>query len=52
MRLELVDISAYREQMMQVYGPRGFKKAVAEDLERRRDLYCPIEPDADSPEKA
>jgi hypothetical protein len=51
MRLELVDIGAYREQMMAVYGPRGFKKAVAEDLERRRDLYCPVRPDTDSPEK-
>lgn len=51
MRLELVDIGTYREQMMNVYGPRGFKKAVAEDLERRRDLYCPIRPDTDSPEK-
>ncbi len=51
MRLELVDIGSYREQMMKVYGPRGFKKAVAEDLERRRDLYCPIRPETDSPQK-
>jgi hypothetical protein len=52
MRLELVDIGTYREQRMAVYGPSGFKKAVAEDLERRRDLYCPVEPHTDSPERA
>ncbi len=51
LRLELVDIASYRDEMMQVYGARGFKKAVAEDLERRRDLYCPIRPETDSPEK-
>ncbi len=51
MRLELVDIDDYREQMMAVYGPSGFKKAVAEDLERRRDLYCPVTPESDSPER-
>lgn len=51
MRLELVDIGEYRAQRMAAYGPKGFKKAVVEDLERRRDLYCPIEPDTDSPEQ-
>jgi hypothetical protein len=51
MRLELMDIGTYREQRMAVYGPSGFKKAVAEDLERRRDLYCPVEPHTDSPER-
>ncbi|HET9226141.1 MAG TPA: hypothetical protein VFR31_05710 [Thermoanaerobaculia bacterium] len=50
--LELLDIGTYRQQMMAVYGSKGFKKAVAEDLERRRDLHCPIEPHTDSPEKA
>ena len=51
MRLELVDIDSYREQMMAVYGPKAFKKAVAEDLERRRDLYSPVTPESDSPER-
>ena len=51
MRLELVDIDSYREQMMAVYGPKGFKKAVAEDLERRRDLHSPVTPQSDSPER-
>ena len=50
-RTELVDIGPYREQMMAVYGSKGFKKAVAEDLARRRDLHCPIEPHTDSPER-
>jgi hypothetical protein len=49
MRLELVDIAAYRAEMMARYGERGFKRAVAEDLERRRDLNCPVEPHTDSP---
>jgi len=52
MRLELVDIGTYREERMAVYGPKGFKKAVAEDLERRRDLYSPVEPETDSPESS
>lgn len=51
MRLELVDIGTYREQMMAVYGSSGFKKAVVEDLARRRDLYSPVEPQTDSPER-
>jgi len=52
LRLELVDIGPYREAMMQEGGgPRGFKRAVATDLERRRDLHCPIEPGTDSPLK-
>jgi hypothetical protein len=50
LRLELVDIGTYREAMMREGGgPRGFKRAVANDLERRRDLHCPIEPGTDSP---
>ncbi len=44
MRLEVLDIAAYREARMAEGGPRGFKRAVVEDLERRRDLYCPVEP--------
>lgn len=51
MRLELVDIGTYREERMAAYGPKGFKKAVTEDLERRRDLYSPVEPHTDSPDR-
>ena len=43
MNLELLDLGAYRRQLMAQAGPEGFKRAVIEDLERRRDLYCPIE---------
>jgi hypothetical protein len=49
MRLELVDISAYRHRLMDPYGPDGFKKALVRDLEARRDRYCSApEPAADS----
>jgi hypothetical protein len=44
MRLERVDIESYRREMMEKYGPENFKRAVREDLERRRDLYAPVEP--------
>jgi hypothetical protein len=42
MNLELVEISAYREEMMAKYGPENYKRAVREDLERRRDEKCPV----------
>ena len=44
MRLELLDIGAYRRELMEKAGPEDFKRAVVEDLERRRDLNCPVEP--------
>jgi hypothetical protein len=45
MRLEVVDIGTYRDaRMVDGGGPRGFRRAVANDLERRRDMYCPVEP--------
>ena len=43
-RLELLDIGTYRRELMEQAGREGFKRAVVEDLERRRDLYCPVEP--------
>lgn len=51
MNLEIVDIGTYRDEQMAAAGnPRGFKRAVVTDLERRRDLYCPPEePPAVSP---
>ena len=36
MRLEAVDIAAYRRQLMDRCGPHGFKKALIRDLEARR----------------
>ncbi|HEY7216272.1 MAG TPA: hypothetical protein VIC28_16740 [Thermoanaerobaculia bacterium] len=47
MRLEMVDIAAYRAAHLQEAGPKGFRRAVVKDLERRRDLYCPVEPGTD-----
>ena len=44
MRLEVVDIAAYREPRLARTARRGFKRAVVDDLERRRDLHCPVEP--------
>ena len=53
MRLEVVDIATYRAARMEEGGgPRGFRRAVAQDLERRRDLYCPVAPETDAPEAA
>jgi hypothetical protein len=48
MRLELVDIAAYRAAMLAKAGAAGFKRAVIEDLERRRDLLCPCGPRAET----
>jgi hypothetical protein len=41
MRLEVVDLGAYRRDLLAQAGPEGFKRAVIADLERRRDLNCP-----------
>ena len=47
MRLEAVDIAGYRNALLAEGGPKGFRRAVVRDLERRRDLYCPVEPGAE-----
>jgi hypothetical protein len=47
MRLEVVDIAAYRNALLEEAGAKGFRRAVVRDLERRRDLYCPVEPGTD-----
>ena len=49
MRLELVDIASYRAALLAKAGAAGWKRAVIEDLERRRDLLCPCDPQADAP---
>jgi hypothetical protein len=43
MRLEMVDIAGYRAGLVAGAGADGFKRAVIEDLERRRDLNCPTD---------
>ncbi|HXO19165.1 MAG TPA: hypothetical protein VOA87_04485 [Thermoanaerobaculia bacterium] len=43
LRIEVMDIAAYRNEMLaKGGGPEGFRRAVVEDLERRRDLYSPV----------
>jgi hypothetical protein len=44
LRLEIVDIAAYIDEMMRNGGADQFKKNVMRDLDRRRDFYCPEEP--------
>jgi Acyltransferase len=43
LRLEIIDIAAYIEEMMRNGGAEQFKKNVMRDLDRRRDAYCPEE---------
>ena len=43
MRLELVDIASYRAALLARAGAAGWKRAVIEDLERRRDQLCPCD---------
>jgi hypothetical protein len=43
MRLENIEISDYIAAMMAKGGEAEFKRTVREDLERRRDFYCPEE---------
>jgi 1-acyl-sn-glycerol-3-phosphate acyltransferase len=42
--LELLDVGWYKEIMLRRSGPAGFKRAVIEDLEARRERYCPPGP--------
>ena len=51
MRLEVVDIGEYRNARLAEAGPRGFRRAVVNDLEQRRDLHCPTTPESDAPER-
>jgi 1-acyl-sn-glycerol-3-phosphate acyltransferase len=47
LRLEVLDIAEYRATLLAKAGsPAGFKRAVIEDLERRRDLHCADDPAA------
>ncbi len=43
MRLEIVDIAGYIDEIMRDGGADQFKKNVMRDLDRRRDCYCPEE---------
>ncbi len=46
MRLEIIDIARYIDEMMADGGADQFKKNVMRDLDRRRDVYCLEEPAA------
>lgn len=39
-RIESVDIEAYRRSLRELPGSEELKRAIRTDLERRRDLYC------------
>ena len=42
LNLELIDIASYRDaREHEAANPAGFKRAVVQDLERRRDRFCP-----------
>lgn len=41
-RAEVLEIEAYRQEIIDRVGPENFKRAVKEDLERRRDLHRPV----------
>lgn len=43
LRLEIVDVGVYIEEIMRNGGADQFKKNVMRDLDRRRDSYCPEE---------
>ncbi len=49
MRIENIEISDYIAEQMARGGEENFKRNVREDLERRRDAYCPTDPESDAP---
>ena len=46
MRLEDIDVAWYIDEMMTAAGPDQFKRSVMSDLDRRRDRYCPEDPES------
>ncbi len=40
MRLQHLDLKQYRDQLLEKAGLEGFKQAVIQDLEERRNRYC------------
>ncbi len=51
MRTEIVEIASYIEEQMAKGGEEQFKRNVREDLDRRRDLYCPVSAETVGPPK-
>lgn len=48
LRLENLDIGEYRRSLIEAGGGEPFKRLVMKDMDRRRDLYCPIEGESTS----
>jgi len=46
-RMEMIDIAAYKKELDRDFPDLDFRKAVVADLTRRRDMYCPVEEDSD-----
>ncbi len=44
MSFEVLDIAEYRSGILSAAGEQGFKRAVKEDLDRRRDRHAPVRP--------
>lgn len=44
LNLELVDVRDYRDRMLARGGESGFRRAVIQDMEDRRDRCCPVDP--------
>lgn len=44
LNLELVDVRDYRKRMLERGGENGFRRAVIQDMEDRRDRFCPVDP--------
>lgn len=53
LRVEILDIAAYRQALLERAGSEGFKAAVVDDLTRRRDTHCREErPEGPSPSES
>jgi hypothetical protein len=52
LRLEVLDMAEYRAARLAEGDAKGFRRAVARDLERRRDLYCPVDAETDGAVRA
>jgi len=42
-RMEMLDIASYKEEVVREHPDVTFQRAVVLDLTRRRDLYCPVD---------
>jgi hypothetical protein len=47
-RMEMIDIAAYKKDLARSHPGESFHRAVVDDLTRRRDEYCPTAENSDS----